>query len=269
MAFLFFPNPISIAIALIGANLPDFDHDIKKINLYKMEIIGLLFFIILYIAKLPYFIGIILCILPIIFYYSNHRGFTHSLLGIIILSILIFCVVVMAVNILSPFLNSFDLMNMGNGIFPFNLLAMSLIVIILAVLTLNKKIIAPFLLLFLLGMLFLPEGFLRFLLPFYNDIYRYIYSIVFLNYLNNVYFDYLQFIFNYKYYMIAIFIFLPLFLGFFSHLILDALTPAGIKLFAPFSSKKFHKKFALLSLVLISILFFTILAILNWNLIFA
>lgn len=265
---LFFPNPISIAIALIGANLPDLDHDIKKINLYKMEIIGLLFFIILYITKFPYFIGIILCILPFIFYFSNHRGFTHSLLGIIILSILVFFVVLMAVNILSQFLNSFSLLNIGNQIFSSNLLAIILIMIILAVLTLNKKIIVPFLILFLLGMLFLPEGFSRFLFPFYNNVYTHISSIISLNHLNNIYFYYLYLIFDYNYYIMFMFIFLPLFLGFFSHLILDALTPAGIKVFAPFSSRKFHKNFALFALILIALIFSTIFAILNYNLIF-
>lgn len=38
---------------------------------------------------------------------------------------------------------------------------------------------------------------------------------------------------------------LSLFLGLFSHIVLDATTPAGIKIFAPVSSKKVYKNFAL------------------------
>ncbi|WP_405304141.1 metal-dependent hydrolase [Methanobrevibacter sp.] len=46
-------------------------------------------------------------------------------------------------------------------------------------------------------------------------------------------------------------IFLALFLGLFSHIVLDSFTPAGIKIFAPISSKKVHKNFALLSIFVI------------------
>jgi len=236
LSLLFFLNPISIAMALIGANLPDFDHNIKKINLYKMEILGLILFIALYMTNLPYFVGIILCILPIIFYFSNHRGFTHSLLGIIILSILIFLVVLMGVAILSPFLSSLELLNMRIDFF-IQLLPFSLIVILLAILTLNKKLIVLFLVLFLLGVLFLPEGLSTYNLPFYNSLFEYISSAI-----------------DYKYYIMIIFIFLPLLLGFLSHLILDSLTPSGIELFRPFSSKKVRKKFALLCFIFLSVL---------------
>lgn len=41
---------------------------------------------------------------------------------------------------------------------------------------------------------------------------------------------------------------LALFLGVFSHIVLDSFTPAGIKIFAPLSSKKVYKNFALLSI---------------------
>ena len=36
---------------------------------------------------------------------------------------------------------------------------------------------------------------------------------------------------------------LSLFLGLFSHIVLDATTPAGVKLFAPISSKEYYKNF--------------------------
>ena len=56
---MFFHNPLSIALALIGANVPDFDHKFKKDNVYKIIILGLVVFISLYILKLPYYIGLI------------------------------------------------------------------------------------------------------------------------------------------------------------------------------------------------------------------
>ena len=41
---------------------------------------------------------------------------------------------------------------------------------------------------------------------------------------------------------------LALFLGLFSHVVLDSFTPAGIKIFAPLSSKKVYKRFGLISI---------------------
>jgi inner membrane protein len=248
LSALFFPNPIFIAMALIGANLPDFDHDIKKISLYKMITIGLLLSIFLYALNLPFYIGIILCILPAIFYFSNHRGFSHSLLGIFILSILLSLVLVMGVAIISPILSPLGLFNQNFSqelivMSSFNeLIAISLVIMGLAILTLNKKIITPFLILFLYIVLFLPEGISIYYVPFYNNLYSYI-SII------------SPFI-SYNSYKILMFIYFPIFLGLLSHLILDSLSPSGIELFRPFSSRRFHLSYLKL---LILAFFFAIL----------
>jgi len=302
LSLLFFLNPISIAMAIIGANLSDFDLDIKKINIYRMEIIGIILCIVLYISKLPYFIGIILCILPVIFYFSNHRGFTHSLIGIIILSILIFLVALMSLAILSLFLNSLGLINMWDSLF-IHLLPVVIIIIFLAIFTLNKKLIIPFIVLFLLGVLFSPEGFFNYIIPLYNGLFEYIYQIFspILLYFNSIIpsiptintidavntipafsiitiipsistiptssinsINYSIYYTYYNYYLLMIFIFLPLLLGFLSHLILDSLTPSGIELFRPFSSLKVHKKFAIFCFI-----FLTFLAILQYSSLFS
>ena len=47
---------------------------------------------------------------------------------------------------------------------------------------------------------------------------------------------------------------LALFLGLFSHIVLDSFTPAGIKIFAPISSKKVYRNFGL-SMVFLLIFF--------------
>ena len=47
---------------------------------------------------------------------------------------------------------------------------------------------------------------------------------------------------------------LSLFLGLFSHVVLDATTPAGVKLFAPISSKEYYKNFAIASIFILIIL---------------
>lgn len=202
--FLFY-NPLLIALSVIGANLPDFDHKFKKDNVYKMIILGLLIFIILYILDLPYFIGIVITVLGGIFYFSNHRGFTHSIFGLIILTGLS---VVLIVSSYEFILNN-QFIHISNDLF-----IMVILIALLGVLTLNKKLYLLFLPIFLISLFFI----------------------------NNLAVNYIT-------------ITLSIFLGLLSHLILDSFTPSGIKLFSPLSSKKVHKKFGI---VLIVILFFVI-----------
>ena len=72
LSIMFFHNPLLIALTLIGANVPDFDHKFKKDNVYKIIILGLVIFISLYILKLPYYIGLILVFLGVMFYFLEH-----------------------------------------------------------------------------------------------------------------------------------------------------------------------------------------------------
>ena len=90
LAVLFFHNPLTVSLAIISANIPDFDHDVKKENVYRLIILGLVLFIVLYFLKLPCFIGLILVYFGITFYFSEHRSFTHSLFAVFIFPILIF-----------------------------------------------------------------------------------------------------------------------------------------------------------------------------------
>lgn len=133
-------------MALVGASLPDFDHNVKENNVYTLIIIGLLIFGILYFLKLPYFIGILICLLAIIFYFSTHRGFTHSIFGIAILTLLIFLIIIMG-----SFIISFNIYSVAIS----EQTAIGIIVLLLGILTINKRLILPFILLFSFGLIFL------------------------------------------------------------------------------------------------------------------
>jgi inner membrane protein len=205
LALLFFQNPISLALALIGASLPDFDHDVKKNNVYILTISGLIIFTIFYFLNLPYLVGIMICLLAIIFYFSSHRGFTHSIFGIAVLTVLISLIIIIG----SFVIVSFNI----NSVAISNEIAIGIIVLFLGILSLHKRFILPFI----------------FLFSFY--------LIVLQTYPVN--------------YIIIIF---SLFLGFLSHLILDSFTPAGLKIFGPFSSKKVHEKFGIAMIILLGVL---------------
>ena len=201
LALLYSFNPLAIALVVIGANIPDFDHKFKKEHVYKLIILGLLVFISLYILNLPYYIGPIIVFLGLTFYFSEHRSFTHSIPGIIILTSAVSLILIWAWQLVV------DVTVLSNDY---------LIVILIALLSflfLNKRLLPIFIPLFFISVVILHA-------------------------------------FQITYIQIV----LSLFLGLFSHVVLDATTPAGVKLFSPISSKEYHKNFATASIFILIIL---------------
>ncbi|MEE0934551.1 MAG: metal-dependent hydrolase [Methanobrevibacter sp.] len=201
LSLMFFHSPLLIALTLIGANIPDFDHKFKKDNVYKLIILGLIVFISLYILKLPYLIGLIIVFLGACFYFSEHRSFTHSIFGVVILTSAVSLIVIWAFQLVTSFTNIDN---------QYYLLA--IIIALLSFLFLNRKLL----------MVFLPVFFISVVIvPFFN-----------INYLEIIFAS---------------------FLGLFSHIVLDSFTPAGIKIFAPLSSKKVFKQFGLVCIFVLVI----------------
>ncbi|MBU4534755.1 MAG: metal-dependent hydrolase [Euryarchaeota archaeon] len=162
----FYFNIFSLALAVIGASLPDFDHELKKKNISILFLTGFLLTVITYLLGLPYTIGIILMDMALIFYLSRHRGFTHSLIGIIILSLFLTILVISTYFFLSTW--GLD----KEAIF-------AIIVLFLGVLAVNKRIIIPFLFISLLGIFLIP-------LPAYNFLNLYnVFGPIFLGFLSH------------------------------------------------------------------------------------
>jgi len=206
LSLMFFHNPLTIALTLIGANIPDFDHDFKRENVYRMIILGLIVFISLYILKLPYYIGLIIVFLGATFYFSEHRSFTHSIFGALTLASAVSLILIWAFQ-LTTFLT----------VLENHYMVMAILIALLSFLFLNKKILMVFLPLFFISLFIFPT-------------------------------------FEVSYIEIVI----SLFLGLFSHIVLDSFTPAGIKIFAPLSSKKVRRNFGMsmiFLLVFLSILY--------------
>ena len=201
LACMFFHSPLLIALTFLGANIPDFDHEFKTENVYRMIILGLLVFISLYILKLPYYVGLIIVFLGVTFYFSEHRSFTHSLFGVLTLTSAVSLVLIWSLELIlavTPLNNQY--------------LLMAVLLIIISFLFLNRKLL----------MIFLPVFFLSlFVIP-------------------NAEFSYIEVV-------------LSLLLGVFSHVVLDSFTPAGIKIFAPISSKKVYRNLGLVMIFLLVI----------------
>lgn len=202
ISLMFFHSPLLLALSLIGANVPDFDHKFKKDNVYKLIILGLVVFISLYILKLPYLIGLIIVFLGACFYFSEHRSFTHSIFGAIILTSAISLILIWAFQLVTTIT---DLQNYY--------LLMAILIALLSFLFLNKNVL----------MIFLPVFFVS----------LFIFNTGEINYIE---------------------IILAIFLGLFSHIVLDSFTPAGIKIFAPLSSKKVRSNFGWASIFILIVL---------------
>lgn len=202
LSLMFFYNPLLIALTLIGANIPDFDHKFKKDNVYRMIILGLLVFISLYILKLPYYVGLMIVFLGVVFYFSEHRSFTHSIFGIFTLTAAVSLILIWG----SQLINAITVIDNYY-------LLMAVLIALLSFLFLNKKLLMVFIPLFFISLFVFP--------------------VTKVTYVEIV---------------------LSLFLGLFSHMILDSFTPAGIKIFAPLSSKKVFKNFGLSMIFLLIVL---------------
>ena len=206
LALMFFHNPLLIALTFIGANIPDFDHKFKKDHVYKMIILGLVLFILLYILKLPYYLGLIIVFLGVTFYFSEHRSFTHSIFGVLVLTSAVSLMLIWAYQLVTSV-----------TILDNQYLIFAVLTVLLIFLFLNKRLLMIFLPLFFVSLFFI----------------------------NNIGITYIEIV-------------SALALGVFSHVVLDSFSPAGIKIFAPLSSKKVYKQFGLISifvLILIAIVY--------------
>ena len=202
LSLMFFHNPLTIALTLVGANIPDFDHKFKKDNVYKIIILGLIVFISLYILKLPYYIGLIIVFLGVTFYFSEHRSFTHSIFGVLTLTAAVALVLIWASQLILE-------VTVIDNLY----LMMAILIALLSFLFLNRKLLMVFIPLFFIGLFILPA----------------------------VEISYIEIV-------------LSLFLGIFSHIVLDSFTPAGIKIFAPVSSRKVYRNFGLSMIFIIAVI---------------
>ena len=126
-----FYDPLAIALAVISANIPDFDHEFKRNHVITMIALGALISCFLYFLGLPYYLGIVVILLGGIFLVSSHRGFTHSILGAFLITV---------------FLSLFLFFGMGLSSYELdfnnsrNIMILLILIIALALLFLNKRL---------------------------------------------------------------------------------------------------------------------------------
>ena len=90
-----FYDPLAIALAVISANIPDFDHEFKRNHVLTIIALGALISLFLYFLGLPYYLGIVIILLGGMFLVSSHRGFTHSLLALLLFTGIIYGIAAM------------------------------------------------------------------------------------------------------------------------------------------------------------------------------
>lgn len=143
MVLPFFPDVFYLSLAVIGTSIIDFDHLLKIKSLFIMGLMGILLTFLLYLLKLPLILGLLLIFLALIFLACKDRGFMHSVFGVTLTS------VILTLFIIGSYFLIFN--------FTSNRLAILIVIIsFLGFLSLNKKLVAPFIVLVVVGMLLLP-----------------------------------------------------------------------------------------------------------------
>lgn len=136
LSLLMFYDPLAIALAVISANIPDFDHEFKRNHVLSRIALGAVMSLFLYFLGLPYYLGLVIVFLGGIFLLSSHRGFTHSILGVFTLSLFISLFLFFGIGLSSY---DFDFTN------PLNLIILLMVIISLGLLFLNKRLYPVFL----------------------------------------------------------------------------------------------------------------------------
>lgn len=131
-----FYDPLAIALAVISANIPDFDHDFRRNHVLTIIALGVLVSLILYFMGLPYYIGLVIVLLGCMFLVSSHRGFTHSILGVFLITVLLSLFLFFGMG-----LSSYGL-DFNNSR---NLMILLILIIALSLLFLNKRLSPIFL----------------------------------------------------------------------------------------------------------------------------
>lgn len=146
-----FYDPLAIALAVISANIPDFDHEFKRNHVLTIIALGVVMSLFLYFTGLPYYLGLVIIFLGGIFLLSSHRGFTHSILGVFIVTLFLSLFLFFGMG-----LNSYDF-DFTN---PINLMILLMVIISLALLFLNKRLYPPFLVAIAIILISINMGFI-------------------------------------------------------------------------------------------------------------
>lgn len=198
LALPFIPSFFYLFFALIGASIPDMDHKHNKNKVNSMFFVGIIISLLLFILKGSMLSGLIIVLLAVTFYYSKHRGLTHSLIGVTVICFLLLFMMMGFLPVITA------LADYANYVMPNNL--------------------AIFVMLSLLGYFVVS----RKVLTYYEIVLA---VCLFLAPVNISIIDWRL-------------IFIMLFLGAMSHLILDLLTPSGLAVFWPLSDVEYHKRLA-------------------------
>ncbi|MCD7781806.1 MAG: metal-dependent hydrolase [Methanosphaera sp.] len=104
-ALPFVPSIFYLFFALIGASIPDMDHKNNTNKVYSMLITGIIVAILSILLGGSTILTLIIIALAMIFYFSKHRGFTHTFMGSIILSFLFMLMFIALISVLSSILS--------------------------------------------------------------------------------------------------------------------------------------------------------------------
>ena len=151
----FFPNVFYLSLALIGASIVDLDHPLRNSNLLLLGLFGIIMALVLFIIHKSILLGLILILLSLIFFVSTHRGFMHSILGVVLIATLLTMFTYGAFQ----FLNTFSVPLTSS---------LAIIAVFLGIMILNKQIVPFYVILSFLGIILIPNAFFNSYFVFFS-----------------------------------------------------------------------------------------------------
>ena len=198
MALPFVPNLFYLFFAVIGASIPDMDHKHNKNKVHIMFLMGIIISLLLILLKGSVISGIIVMFVAIIFYFSKHRGFTHSIVGATIICLLLLFMMMGFLPVVT------SIANYVGYVMPNNL-SVFVILSLLGYFVISRRVLTYYVIVLAASLFIAP--------------------------VNIASIDWVM-------------IFVMLFIGVISHMILDLRTPSGLAVFWPISNEVYHKKVA-------------------------
>ena len=199
VALPFALSPFYLFFSLLGASICDMDHSNNESKVVRMMLFALLLAVLLFFVDGLSISALILFLLAAIFYLSRHRGFTHTVFGIVVLS---FLFLLMLMGFFPVFVRLCTLA----GVSLSSSLLLFVIMAVMGYFLVNRRFYLIYLLVLAVYLFLSPVDYMGI--------------------------DWLAVLFM-------------LLLGSFSHIVLDLLTPAGLKLFSPLWGVTFYRSLGL------------------------
>ncbi len=151
----FVPSLFYLFFGLLGASMANTDHNNNSRKVYTMLVVGIVVSVLLFLFDGTLLPGLVIIAIGLIFYFSKHRGFTHTLFGSVLLSILF-------TLIIFSFIPVFNTLSILLGVNLHSSLCVFIIMALLGYFVVSRRYLLLYLLVLAVYLIFSPLDLVEF-----------------------------------------------------------------------------------------------------------